>query len=69
MYVKWSKTNIHEVNVKERNENTLKKKKNLTTSLIDTPPITKHLLANSPFMYMTTLISKLLPRFITSDKG
>ena len=63
------KTNIHEVNVKERNENTLKKKKNLTTSLIDTPPITKHLLANSPFMYMTTLISKLLPRFITSDKG
>ena len=27
MYVKWSKTNIHEVNVKERNENTLKKKK------------------------------------------
>ena len=58
------KTNIHEVNVKEK-----KIHKNLTTSLIDTPPITKISYANSPPMYMTTLISKLLHLFVTSDKG
>ena len=58
-------TNIHEVNVKKEKK---KIHKNLTTSLINTP-ITKISYANSPLMYMTTRISNLLPRFVTSDKG
>ena len=54
------------VSKKERKE---KIQKVLTTSLIDIPLITKISYANSPSMYMTTLISKLLPLFVTSDKG
>ena len=61
------KTNIHEVNVKERKEKKIYK--NLTTSLIDTLPITKISYANLPPMYMTTFISTLLPFLLTSDKG
>ena len=38
----------------------------LTTSLMHTPLISY---TNPPPMSMTTLISKLLPLFVTSDKG
>ena len=61
------KTNIHEVNVKERKEKKIHK--NLTTALIDTLLITKAFYANSPPMYMTTFISKILPLFVMSNKG
>ena len=57
------KTDIHEVNVKER------KKKYIITSLHPSPPITKMSYANSPPKYMTTLIPKLLPLFVMNDKG
>ena len=61
------KTNIHEVNVKERKENT--QERHYIPQGINTPPIAKISYANPPLMYMTTLISKLLPLFVTSDKG
>ena len=59
------KTNIQSNNVSkiERKE---KNTKILTTSLINTPPISY---TNPPPISMTTLISKLLPLFVTSDKG
>ena len=65
---KWSQDQCTRDNVSkiERKE---KIQKILTTSIIDTPPIIKISYANSPPMYMTTLISKLLPLFVTSDKG
>ena len=60
------------VSKRERKENI---QKVLITSLINTPSITKkkkkkkvsH--ANPPPICMTTLILKLLPLFVTSDKG
>ena len=61
------KTNIHEVNVKEKKEKKIHK--NLTTARIDTLLITKASYANSPHMYMTTLISKLLPLLSQLTKG
>ena len=61
------KTNIHEVNVKE------KRRKYIKTSLhpsknMDTP-LKKNSYTTPPPISMTTLMSKLLPIFITSDKG
>ena len=46
-----------------------KKKKILTTSLINIPPNTKISYTNPPPMSKITLISKQLPLFVTSDKG
>ena len=67
MYVKyWSQDQYTRDNVSkiERKE---KIQKILTTSLnINTPPISY---TNPPSMSMTTLISKLLPHFVTGDKG
>ena len=65
---KWSQDRCTKNNVSkiERKE---KIQKVLTTSLINTPPITKLSYASPPPMCMTTLISKLLPFFVTSDKG
>ena len=65
MYVKWSQDQCTRDNVSkiERKE---KIQKILTTSLKNTPPISY---TNLPPMSMTTLISKLLPLFVTSDKG
>ena len=66
MYVyKWLQDLMYKNNVskKERKE---KIHNILTTSLIDTPPIS---CTNPPPMSMTTLISKLLHLFVTSDKG
>ena len=65
MYVKWSQDQCTRDNVFK-----IEKKKNtriLTISLnINTPPISY---TNPPPMSMTTLISKLFPLFVTSDKG
>ena len=65
MYVKWSQDQCTRNNVSkiERKE---KIQKILTTSLKNTPPISY---TNLPPMSMTTLISKLLPLYVTSDKG
>ena len=49
-----------------KREKKRKDTKILTTSLINTPPISY---TNPPPMSMTTLISKLLLLFVTSDKG
>ena len=66
MYVKMVTRPIYKNNVSKRRE---KKKIHqiLTTSLnINTTPIS---LTNPPPMSLTSLISKLLPLFVTSDKG
>ena len=65
MYVKWSQEQCTRDNVSkiERKE---KIQKILTTSLKNTPPISY---TNLPPMSMTTFIPKLLPLFVTSDKG
>ena len=63
------KTNIPEVNVKE------KRRKYIRTSLhpsknMDTPlKKKKNSYTNPPPMSMTTFISRLLPLYVTSDKG
>ena len=56
----YKRNNVSKIERKEKNT------KILTTSLINTPPISY---TNPPPMSMTTLISKLLPLFVTSDKG
>ena len=65
---KWSQDQCTRDNVSkiERKE---KIQKILTTSLIYTPFITKISYTNPPPMSMTTLISKLLSFFVTSDKS
>ena len=64
MYVKWSQDQCIRDNV-SKIERKKKDTKIITTSLIDIPPISY---TNPPHMSMTTLISKLLPLFVTSDK-
>ena len=70
MYVnKWSQDLRYKnnVSIKERKE---KIHKILTTSLkISTLPLTKMSHTNSPPKYDYSHISKLLPLFVTSDKG
>ena len=61
------KTNIHKVKVKERKESTYKP--HYIPQGINTLPITKISYVSPSPMYMTILISKLLPFFVTSDKG
>ena len=65
MYVKWSQDQCTRYNVSKR-ERKEKIQKILTTSLTNTPPISY---TNPPPMSITTLISKLLPLFVMSDKG
>ena len=61
------KTNIQKNNVFKRDrKEKIKKKKILTTFLMNTPPISY---ANPLPMSMTTLISKLFPLFVMSEKG
>ena len=64
---KWSQDQCTRDNVskKERKEQI---QKIPTTSLINTPPITNSPMLTLP-LCMTILISKLLPLFVTSDKG
>ena len=69
MYVKkkWSQDLKYKnnVSIKERKE---KIYKILTTSLISTLPLKKRPILTLP-LSMNTLIKKLLPLFVTSDKG
>ena len=67
MSKKWSQDLKYKnnVSIKEIKE---KIHKILTTSLISTPPLTKCHILTLP-LSMTNLISKLLPIFVTSDKG
>ena len=60
------KTNIQRNNVSKQERKEKIQKNILTTSLINIPPISY---TNLPPMSMTTLISKLLPIFVMSDKG
>ena len=68
MYVKWSQDQYTWGTCKLK---TRKIHKSLTTSLkkIWTLPLTKISYANPPPMCMTTIISKLLSLFVTSEKG
>ena len=61
---------IHKNNVSKQ-ERKEKIQKVLTTSLkkINTPPNKNISYTNSPPKYITTLIPKLLPLFVTNDKG
>ena len=67
------KKNGHKTGVQKDNVTTRKEKKStyiLTTSLKnkETLPLSKMSYTNSPPKYMTTLIPKLLPIFVTNDK-
>ena len=64
---KWSQDQYTRCNVSEIKRKEKRYIQVLTTSLnINTPPISY---TNPPPMSMTTLISKLIPLFVTSDKG
>ena len=65
--IKWSQDQCTRDNV-SKIEKKRKDTKILTASLIYTSPIKKISYTNSPPMCMTTLTSKLLPLFVTSDK-
>ena len=66
MYVKWSQGTRDNVSRIEREEKI--QKSSLHPSYTHSP-YHKISYTNPPPMSMTTLISKLLPHFVTSDKG
>ena len=69
MSINGHKTNIREANVTEKKEKKIHI--NLITSLkrYTHSPEQKMSYTNSPPKYKTTLIPKLLPFFVTNDKG
>ena len=66
--------NGHKTGIQKDNVSKIKKRKVHISSLhpsknINTPAIKIKSYANSPPKYMTTLNPKLLPLFVTNDKG
>ena len=62
----------HKTNIQRNNVSKLERKEKIQesyTSLIYTLPLSHNSYTNPPPMSITTLISKLLSLFITSDKG